>query len=256
MECDEFYDGNRDLMSWSLADQFLAWTWFWTVSNARPSVTGHEIATYYASIDLKPPGLIQGHGAALELEGKVVRVGTYSGSSTGYRLERRTREELDKKFSHCLKPKEHKETVVVRQILDDLQHGVTKLREQKYLNEAMICLRNEAFRAAIVMGWNLTYDHLCQYLVDEPERLANFNQQQPVWAINKRDDFANYKESVVIQRCKAANLIDKNQLHILEHGLTWRNMAAHPSDTDIGQIDAEHVVKTLVKEVIHRCKLN
>jgi hypothetical protein len=32
-------------------------------------------------------------------------------------------------------------------------------------------------------------------------------------------------------------------------------MAAHPSDVDIGQLEAEQIVKSLVKEIVHKCPL-
>jgi hypothetical protein len=47
-----------------------------------------------------------------------------------------------------------------------------------------------------------------------------------------------------------------NQLHFLENGLNLRNMAAHPSDVDIGQVDAEQIVKSLVKEIVQKCPLS
>jgi hypothetical protein len=73
--------------------------------------------------------------------------------------------------------------------------------------------------------------------------------------VTKRDDFADLKESQVIQACRAADIIDKHVLNILNEALNRRNMAAHPSDVDIEQIDAEQTVKSLVKNVVYKYKL-
>jgi len=40
--------------------------------------------------------------------------------------------------------------------------------ERGYLEEALICFRNKAFRAAVVMCWNLAFDHLCEFVLKEP----------------------------------------------------------------------------------------
>src|SRR5205085_11998317 len=107
-------------------------------------------------------------------------------------------------------------TVQVTKLLSDLPIKIPNTVERDFFNEALICYRHGAFRAAIVMCWNLAYDHLCDYVLTK--HLAAFNTRWPirfeghykkagVLAIATRDDFAEFKEDQMIELCKSASII-------------------------------------------------
>jgi hypothetical protein len=116
-----------------------------------------------------------------------------------------------------------------------------------------------AFQAAIVMTWNLTFWHLCTFVLKH--HLAAFNTRYPVSLPNKHvkakvqtiakyEDFLlELKESEVLTICRDAKIIDPNIYKILDAKLDRRNSAAHPS-VKIDQLQAEEYVDDLVKNVV------
>jgi hypothetical protein len=127
------------------------------------------------------------------------------------------------------------------------------------LDESLKCYKAGAFRAAIVMCWNLAYDHLLSYVLHH--RLADFNSQWPISfpkkhaqsrisAIAIRDDFSELKESEVLMVCKSAAIISGDVYKILHEKLDRRNSAAHPSGVRIEQLQAESFIDDIVKNVV------
>lgn len=174
-------------------------------------------------------------------------------NKSGYRLEKRSRDELDKKYG------QRSITVEVANLLKDLPGKLPDLAEQTYLGEALKCFSVGAFRAAIVMTWNLGYHHLCDFILKQ--KLAEFNTR---WAvvfpahhkngtktIAKIDDFGDQlKESEVIKIAKSAGIVTNDVSKILEDKLGRRNSAAHPSGVKIEQLQAEEFIDDLVKNVV------
>jgi hypothetical protein len=174
-------------------------------------------------------------------------------TKNGYRLEKRVRDELDKKYG------QRAITVEVTNLLRDLPAKLPDLAERTYLDEALKCFAVGAFRAAIVMTWNLAYHHLLDYTLKN--RLADFNARWPAVfqghhsrgakTIAKMDDFGDLlKESDVIKIAKSASIISHDVAKILEEKLGRRNSAAHPSGVKIEQLQAEEFIDDLVKNVV------
>lgn len=171
--------------------------------------------------------------------------------SLGFRLEQRVRSELDARLAtqgHRLE---------VAKLLADLPGRVSSRAESTFLSEALTCYQNGAFRAAIVMTWNLAYDHFLAWLLSDTVRLASFNARISIrfpskagMVITKREDFDDLKESEVIQIASSAGLISKNTAQVLQEKLTRRNAAAHPSLVEITQYQAEDVITDLVNNVV------
>ena len=129
-----------------------------------------------------------------------------------YKLARNIRAELDKKYGV------HHSVVAVNKILTDLPAQVPNVAERAFLNEALKCYRIEAYRACIVMTWNLAYSHLLDWVLREPTRLAAFNaaisrryQKITTLRVTKYDQFLDeLKESQVIEICNTADLFNSN----------------------------------------------
>ena len=168
----------------------------------------------------------------------------------GYHLEGRIREAYDAKYG--TRPL----TIVVDTLLADLPGKVPGEAERLFLAEAISCFRIKAFRAAILMTWNVAYDHFEEWIIRN--HLAAFNARIAVnypkkagMVIKNKEDFSDHlKESEVIEISKSAGFLHDNIKKIMNDKLTKRNLAAHPSLVEITQYQAEDVISDLVNNVI------
>ena len=174
-------------------------------------------------------------------------------SRDGYKLEHRIRDGLTAKYG------KRDATIHIEKILADLPAKLANPAERTYLEETLICIRHKAFRAAVVMAWNLAYDHFCYWILADAARVASFNATSPKRfpgmkypAITNRDGFTEMKESHVIAIASSGDVITKNVARVLDEKLTRRNMAAHPSDVSTLQPTAEEVIRDLVENVVLR----
>jgi hypothetical protein len=191
-----------------------------------------QIATYVGNmIKANPPGIIR--------------------ERRGFKLTRAIRFALDS--SHG----QHQTTVAVSKLLSDLPNSVPDLVERSFLMEAIKCYRVEAYRACIVMTWNLAFDHLLHWILKDAKRLADFNAaipkkfpKKPLMTITSKEHFEELKEFEVLEVCSNSNLITGNLTKILKEKLVKRNMSAHPSNVAIGQSQADDVITDLVNNVV------
>lgn len=147
--------------------------------------------------------------------------------NTGYAIERKHFAALESKLGTVPKVKE------VSSSLEALAGKITDLYERQFLEEALICYRAGAGRGAILMLWELTFYHLQKHIFDA--HLAEFNvaivakNLKGVKTISTLDDFAEIKESLVIEFAKSAGIISGDTRKILDEKLGIRNSASHPS---------------------------
>jgi len=124
------------------------------------------------------------------------------------------------------------------------------------LQEALACYRVGAFRASIVMTWNLAYDHLRRWIMSDSNRLAALNAAilvrypKKALTIALADDFDDLKESEILEACRTAKLLSKNVFDILKEKLGRRNKAAHPSSIVVSQHQADDTITDLVNNVL------
>jgi hypothetical protein len=107
------------------------------------------------------------------------------------------------------------------------------------------------------MSWNLAFDHLTSWILADAARVATFNAtagaRYPAKRgahVSKGDDFAEFKESEIIEICRTARLISKNITDILRDKLKRRNIAAHPSNVKFVQSQADDAITDLVHNVV------
>lgn len=168
-----------------------------------------------------------------------------------YRLSGQIRAEYDAAYGL------HQSFVHVRKLLADLPAAVPSLAEQTFLKEALRCYSVEAYRACIVMTWNLAFHHLLNWILKDPARLKAFNanivkrnSRKAHIVIASYDDFEDLTEREVVDICNTANLITSGMNKILLAKLDIRNTAAHPSAIVIVQPQADDVVTDLVHNVV------
>jgi hypothetical protein len=170
---------------------------------------------------------------------------------SGYKLARAVRTALDGEYGI------HHSVVQVSSLLGDLPGKVPDLAEKNFLAEAIKCYRVAAYRACVVMTWNLAYSHLLHWILADAGRLSDFNtaipkrftKKAPI-TIAKYDDFEEMKESEVIEVCKSVNLVNGSLIRILREKLGKRNTAAHPASVVVVQSQADDVVTDLVNNVV------
>jgi len=169
-----------------------------------------------------------------------------------YKLARSVRSELDKLYGV------HHSVVAVSKILTDLPAKVPTVEARAFLQEALKCYRFEAYRACIVMTWNLAYAHLLDYILADPQRLADFNAaitkkypKKTNIVIAKYEDFTEeLSERETVEIANVADTFNSVVFRILKKELDRRNIAAHPSNVIIGQHQADDMISELVNNVV------
>jgi hypothetical protein len=173
-------------------------------------------------------------------------------SSKGYHLERSLKASFDAKYG------QRASTQALSTQLEALEKKVTNPYQRVYLDEVIICFKGKAFRAAIVMAWNLAYDHLLRHIFNDPKRRADFDNQlsltfqkkPPVAAINKMDDFGFMKEDQVLMVAKSATILSNSRHKVLKEKLDRRNAVAHPSGLVVNDVTAEEFIRDFIDNVI------
>jgi len=168
----------------------------------------------------------------------------------GYHLTRFKKDELDQKIGNEPLKKETSKTL--RELLEKLALD----SERDFWKEAIACYEISAYRAAIIMVWILTLDHLYEYIL--AHKLAAFNaelaknkdKRVKVNVIANKDDFCDIPENKFIEISRAANIISNDVRKILDVKLGIRNSCAHPSGIVISQVKATDFIQDLVPNVL------
>ncbi len=249
MELSEFTAVVKNFTTLSQTDQILHFAWYLHVHRKKDVIDQASVRACFRERHMDEPNLSKLFTRLIDRRPKVVLE-----AGTGFRLEGKVRGDFDKKYG------EHETTIAVSQLLNDLVGKVPDQAEQLFLSEAIKCYKVKAFRAAIVMTWNLAYDHLLNWILSDATRLAAFNakilarigpKRGSGLVIATREEFEELKESEAIDICSSAGLFaSSNTKKILETYLTRRNMAAHPSLVTILAPQADDTITSLVTNVL------
>lgn len=235
---------------WTHAEKIKFFAWFLHTHKNRDRVTGAEIRACFDALNDERPTSISPFLVAMEKKNPKEAIR----DSAGYRLAKSVRDDLDARYA------QRGTTVQVEKLLADLPGKVPNRAESDFLAEALVCFRNQAFRASIVMTWNLTFFHLCNYVLtrkltdfntEYPKRYPGIHKKAKAPTIINYDDFASdLKESEVIEICRSANIITREQYNALDRQIGRRNSSAHPSTTVITMLQAEEFIHDLVTNVV------
>jgi len=248
MQLEEFVGQIRSFEAMAAKDRIKLFVW-WLHSYCGKDLIGTtEIRGCYAKLHLDEPPALATYMSRMVSSKDFLR------EKGKFKLARNARMELDKKYGV------HESIVAVAKILSDLPIKVPNIAERDFINEALVCYRHKAFRACIVMTWNLVYTHLLHWILRDPMRLVQFNSaivarfpKLTGLRITKYDDFGdNLKESQVLDICKSASLVNSNISKILKEKLEKRNIAAHPSGVIVAQSQADDVITDLINNVVLR----
>ncbi len=249
MQLEELVNGISGFSGWKDADKIRFFAWFLHSKKSRERFASKDIKNCYAELGLSEPSSIPPFLTAMEKR----KPKELLHNSQGFVLEKRIRDDFEKRYG------QRPVAIQVDTLLAELPNKVSNLTERNFLAETIICYRCKAFRAAIVMAWNLAYDHLCYFVINK--HLSAFNKQYPISfsakhakanmkAIGTRDDFAELKESEVIQLCKSAGIISNDIYKLLNEKLGRRNTYAHPSSIAVFPNTAEEFILDLVNNVV------
>lgn len=234
-------------LSLNQADQIRSLAWFLHTVSGKERLVTSDFRECFQALHLEPPNISRYLSYLSEGKGRA-----FIRDRKGFRLEAKCRARLGDAYSDEI------ETVQIRKLLSDTVGGISDAEQRIFADEALRCFSVKAFRASIVMTWNLAYDHLCRWLHADPTRLSAFNASLLVkypknkTAISKFQDFADLKEFEVVETCAHAKLISKNLSDLLKEKLKRRNAAAHPSTVAITQAQAEDVITDLVANVLKK----
>lgn len=171
-------------------------------------------------------------------------------STLGYQLERNAQLELQKTLHSG--PARIETSHVMRRLLPKL----TTPQEQAFLQEAIDCYEIGARRAAIVMTWLLTVNHLYSYVLKH--KLTDFNvalakntdKRIKLTAVSTIDDFSEIPEGKFIEFCRSGKVISNDVRKILDAKLGIRNTSAHPSAVTVSDVKTTDFIIDLVDNVI------
>lgn len=171
----------------------------------------------------------------------------------GYYLERRVRETFDSTLGL------RDVSIQVSALLKGLPKAIPSVEERDFFEETLTCYKYGAFRATVVMMWNLGYSHFCDWILKNhkdafntqwPIRFPEQNKKAKVKAVSTIDHFAELKESEVIEVARSAGLMSQGIQRTLQEKLAKRNGAAHPSAQVFSQLQAEEFIHDLVVNVM------
>ncbi|MFP5261013.1 MAG: hypothetical protein ACLGJB_03805 [Blastocatellia bacterium] len=249
MSLEDLVNSISGFTGWKDSDRIRFFAWFLHSKRNKERFSPADIRACYEELSLNKPSDVNPYLSQMTARKPPEMVK----DKRGYALEKRLRDKLESKYG------QRAATVVVDKMLLDLPNQVPNLVERTFLDETIRCYRAEAFRATIVMAWNLAYHHLCDFILKN--HLAAFNAQWPltlpghhkdskIKAIATHDDFAVLKESQMIQVCRSANIITNDLRKVLDEKLGRRNSAAHPSSVSFSPHTAEECVIDLITNVV------
>ncbi|MBW8284652.1 MAG: hypothetical protein K0M55_13725 [Rhizobium sp.] len=246
MELSEFIHQVDGFDAFAPKEKIKVFAWFLHVHKMVTTFDNEAIRNCFRQLHLTPPDV------SVYLPRMVAsKPPVLLNERSRYRLARIVRLELDKKYGV------HQSVIHVSKLLSDLPDRVPDVAERAFLQEALSCYRAEAFRACVVMTWNLTFDHILRWIFCDAQRLAAFNAaigrrfpKKAGFVVSSIEHFEELKEAETIEVCQNASLLSKNTTEILREKLKKRNMAAHPSQVTIQQSQADDVVTDLINNVV------
>src|SRR6266516_6894913 len=169
MDLKEFIGQIPGFAGWSHPEKIKLFGWYLHVHKKQERFSTADIRKCYEDLNYEVPNL------ARDLPRLVDRTPPdLLKDAGGYRLEARVRASFDAKYG------EAQTTIVVKKLLAELPAKVPGIEERAFLEEVIRCYKAKAFRATVVMAWNLAYDHLLHWLIKDAARLATFNARLPV----------------------------------------------------------------------------
>jgi hypothetical protein len=239
-----FYEAIEAPTSLSQRELIELFAYHLLVERGEVCVTAGLINDCFEACDLTAPS----RTAQLLSEG--VKSGEFVKAPKGYKLQRHHRDELAKQVKGS--PSKSQSSTTLRL----LEAKITAGKTRDFLKETIDCFEVGANRAAIVMCWILTIEHLIEHTMNH--HLSAFNtvlsgntdRRVKVTSIRGRDDFGDIPEGKLIEFWRSSGIISNDVRKILEEKLGVRNSSAHPSSVAIKTSKVIEFVDDLVENVV------
>lgn len=241
-----FYKSFENIEEFGNSELIELFVYFFTEELGNESATAKQVETCFAGCDLSVPSSV---GSYLS-RGTKGSSPVFIKADKGYRLQRQIKEKIAERLG-AGKVEVHTNTEL-RKLLSNVPDGDTR----EFLTEVIDCFDVGANRAAIVMCWILTMDHLYEYILKH--KLADFNvvlarntdKRVKVTIVNTKDDFSDIPESKFIEFCRSGRIISNDVRKILDEKLGTRNSCAHPSGVIVRKSKTIDFIEDLVSNVI------
>jgi len=144
----------------------------------------------------------------------------------------------------------------VTEALEKVAIDVHDPDKARFVEEAIACVKNKSYRAAIVLSWVGALYLLYSYVAST--KLAAFNSEltrrfpksKPASTI---DDLAQVvKEAEFISILEHINIVTKGEAKDLVSCLDRRNTAGHPNSHTFTEVTVGHHIETLINTVYKR----
>jgi hypothetical protein len=147
---------------------------------------------------------------------------------------------------------------VAPKVAAGLRHYLVSVADDQtrdFLEEAVLCLESELYRAAVVLSWVGAVAVLQDHVLNS--RLADFNaeakRRDSKWKDAKtRDDLSRLKEAEFLNILEAISVAGKSVKQELEGCLRLRNGCGHPNTLKIGDAKVAAHLETLIQNVFSR----
>jgi hypothetical protein len=252
-ELEQLVESIDNFDSWGHGEKLKFFAWFIHSKKGEDRFDPAALRGCYETVGIEKPSNVNPYIATLEKKKPkdILRDGR------GLYLPKHVKDNFEQRYG------QRESTVQITNLLANLPQQVPDLAQRTFLDEALTCFRHGAFRAAMVMAWNLAYHHLCDFVLKN--KLAEFNQRWPLnypgqhknaqKRISKMEDFADeLKESEVIAICASARIVTGDMQKVLNVGLQRRNIAAHPSGATITPLQTEAHIEDLVLNFVLNLK--
>jgi hypothetical protein len=150
--------------------------------------------------------------------------------------------------------------------LDSLEEAVGRAPTdyRPYLEEAVRCYRNSLYRAAILMVWSATIQHLYSTVGEhrggiakvEKANKARFGTMKKYREVKKQDDLSYLGEKDLIWVAEDAGVFNRDARKLLHERLDLRNLCGHPTRYTPGREETVIFVESLVLNVLSGTWLN
>lgn len=252
-DLNDFLDSINGFFELKSADQIDYFVYYITIEKEFGATQATAIRDCFLKSDISPYSNISQY-LINNVKGKDKNAPKFLRVKDGYQLHRSLRTSLEKNIiKKAIKAKVSKD---LRLLLSHVSNPI----ENEFLQEAINCFEISAYRAAIVMVWNLTIDHLFEYILNK--ELSNFNialakntdKRIKISIVSSKDDFSEIPENKFIEFCRSGNIISNDIRKILDTKLGIRNSYAHPSNIKIIESKATEFIEDLVNNVILKYK--
>jgi len=240
---EDFVAGLDRFESQSATAKLELFAWFLHTQDGRERISAADLNACFDLLHIKRPENTSGllRNLCVKKPARMLK------DQRGYRLSLVARTDCDARY-----PRTRASQAAASSLLSSIPDRLTLGIHKTFFDETLGCFHAQAYRAAIVMMWNLTFSYVCDRLFT---RIEQFNAQLIKMGakdkpITKRADFEDMKEGRILEIAKAAGMIGASSYKVLLEKLNKRNNASHPSSTVFTVVSAEEVIFDLAENIL------